>query len=44
MKLSAADLLFENVDKLFTVASLIGLSDLPLQHNELFSHTHTQQC
>lgn len=29
MKFSALDLLLVNVDKLFIVASLIGLSDLP---------------
>lgn len=38
MKLSAADLLLENVDKLLTIASLIGSSDLPFKHCELFSH------
>lgn len=41
MKLSAADLLLVNVDKLFTVPSLIGLSDLPFKHVGLFSHTFT---
>lgn len=41
MKSSAADLLLVNVDKLFSVASLIGLLDLPFKHIRLFSHTFT---
>lgn len=41
MKLSAEDLLLVNVDKLFTVASVIGLLDLPFKHVVLFSHIVT---
>lgn len=38
MKLSAADLLLEIVDKLFNFASSIGLLDSPFKHGEFFSH------
>ncbi len=39
MKLSAADLLLLNVDKLFAVPSLIGLSNFPFKHVS-FTHIH----
>lgn len=37
MKLSVVDLLLVNVDKLFTVHSLIGSSDVPFGHL-VFAH------